>query len=459
MHTTSELRMMPVDQLVPYTNNARTHSPEQIMKLRASIREFGFADPIMIDEKNNVLAGHGRLLAAIAEGYTEVPCVPIDGLTDAQKKAYILANNRLAEDAGWDKELLAIELEGLKAAGFDLELTGFEAEELSELFDTGIDETADQFDINDALDKAERLPVTQPGDLWLLGKHRLVCGDSTKAGTYRLLMDGKQADLVITDPPYNVDYEGKAGKIANDNLSDREFETFLSNAFDEMHNVIKPGASFYIWFGETEGRSFYNAIESTLGKVRQILIWNKNVFLLGRQDYQWKHEACIYGWKDGAAHYFVKDRTRSTVIESDQLDFDKMKKDELRGLLEAIYGDSLPKTVMNEDKPLRSDEHPTMKPVPLILRFVKNSSLHGGLVLDSFGGSGSTMIACEIAGRICYTAELEPKFCDVIVQRYIEQVGSTEEIFLIRGKTLTPYADLFIKKEGTENEQEETDPA
>ena len=454
--TTNQIIMVPVEKLVPYANNARTHTPEQIMKLRASIREFGFADPIMIDEDYNILAGHGRLLAAKDEGYTEVPCVPIEGLTDAQKKAYILANNRLAEDAGWDKELLTIELAGLLAAGYDLAMTGFDTDELSELLDAGIDPQEDTFDIEAALQEP---PITKPGDLWLLGKHRLVCGDSTEEETFKLLMDGEQADLVITDPPYNVDYEGKAGKIQNDNLPDREFETFLSKAFDEMHNVMKPGASFYIWFGETEGRSFYNAIEGTLGKVRQILIWNKNVFLLGRQDYQWKHEACIYGWKDGAAHYFVKDRTRSTVIESDQLDFDKMKKDELRGLLEAIYGDSLPKTVMNEDKPLRSDEHPTMKPVPLILRFVKNSSLHGGLVLDSFGGSGSTMIACEKAGRICYTAELEPKFCDVIVQRYIEQVGSTEEIFLIRGKTLTPYADLFIKKEGTENEQEETDPA
>ena len=437
--TTNQIIMVPIEKLVPYANNARTHTPEQIMKLRASIREFGFADPIMIDEDYNILAGHGRLLAAKDEGYTEVPCVPIEGLTDAQKKAYILANNRLAEDAGWDKELLTIELAGLLSAGYDLGITGFDADELSELLDAGIDPQEDTFDIEAALQEP---PITKPGDLWLLGKHRLVCGDSTEAETYRLLMDGKQADLVITDPPYNVDYEGKAGKITNDNLPDDEFETFLAYAFDEMHNAMRPGASFYVWFGQTEGRSFYNAIEGTLGKVRQILIWNKNAFLLGRQDYQWKHEACIYGWKNGAAHYFVSDRTQSTILEDKPLDFDKMKKDELRRLLEAIYSDALPKTVIDEDKPLRSDEHPTMKPVPLLVRFVKNSSMPGDIVLDPFGGSGSTLIASEQYSRICYTAELEPKFCDVIVQRYIEQVGTSEEVFLIRGETLTPYDDI-----------------
>ena len=437
--TTNQIIMVPIKKLVPYANNARTHTPEQIMKLRASIREFGFADPIMIDEDYNILAGHGRLLAAKDEGYTEVPCVPIEGLTDAQKKAYILANNRLAEDAGWDKELLTIELGGLLAAGYDLAMTGFDTDELSELLDAGIDPQEDTFDIEAALQEP---PITKPGDLWLLGKHRLVCGDSTEKETFELLMDGEQADLVITDPPYNVDYEGKAGKIQNDNMPDETFRSFLSVAFLETNNAMKPGASFYIWFGETEGRAFYHAVEGQLGKVRQILIWNKNVFLLGRQDYQWKHEACIYGWKDGAGHYFTSDRTQATVIEDKPFDFDKMKKDELRSLLEAIYGDALPKTVINEDKPLRSDDHPTMKPVPLLVRFVKNSSMQGGLVLDPFGGSGSTLIACEQLGRICYTVELEPRFCDVIVRRYIEQVGTAEEVYLIRGETLTPYDDI-----------------
>lgn len=437
--TTNQIIMVPVAKLVPYANNARTHTPEQIMKLRASIREFGFADPIMIDEDYNILAGHGRLLAAKDEGYTEVPCVPIEGLTDAQKKAYILANNRLAEDAGWDKELLTIELGGLLAAGYDLGITGFDTDELSELLDAGIDPQEDTFDIEAALQEP---PITKPGDLWLLGKHRLVCGDSTEEKTFELLMDGKAADLLVTDPPYNVDYEGKAGKIKNDNMPDETFRIFLSVAFLNMNNAMKPGASFYIWFGETEGRAFYRAVEGQLGKVRQILIWNKNVFLLGRQDYQWKHEACIYGWKDGAGHYFTADRTQATVFEEKPFAFDKMKKDELRSLLETIYGDALPKTVINEDKPLRSDDHPTMKPVPLLVRFVKNSSMQGGLVLDPFGGSGSTLIACEQLGRICYTAELEPKFCDVIVRRYIEQAGTAEDVFLIRGETLTPYDDI-----------------
>ena len=439
--TTSELRMVPVSQLVPYANNARTHSPEQIMKLRASIREYGFADPIMIDEQGNVLAGHGRLLAAIDEGYTEVPCVPIEGLTEAQKKAYILANNRLAEDAGWDKELLAIELSGLLGAGFDLAMTGFDADELSVLLDAGIDPQEDSFDVEAALQEP---PITKPGDLWLLGKHRLVCGDSTEEQTFKLLMDGKKADLLVTDPPYNVDYEGKAGKIQNDRQSDADFASFLNCAFYETDRALKTGAAFYIWHAHKSADIFMRAAENMIGEVRQMLIWNKNAFVLGRQDYQWKHEACLYGWKDGAGHYFADDRTQSTVINEKPLDLDKMKKDELLALLKRILNNT-PTTVIDEDKPLRSDDHPTMKPVPLIARLIKNSSMQDNIVLDPFGGSGSTLIACEQLDRQCYTVELDPKFCDVIVRRYIEYAGTDAEVFLIRGKTLTPYAD--IKKE------------
>ena len=436
--------MVPVSQLLPYANNARTHTPEQIMKLRASIREYGFADPIMIDEDCNILAGHGRLLAARDEGYTEVPCVPIEGLTEAQKKAYILANNRLAEDAGWDKELLTIELGGLLAAGYDLGITGFDTDELSELLDAGIDPQEDSFDIETALQKP---PITKPGDLWLLGKHRLVCGDATEEQTFKLLMDGKQADLLVTDPPYNVDYEGKAGKIQNDRQSESDFASFLNCAFYEADRAMKPGASFYIWHAHKSADIFMRAAENMIGEVRQMLIWNKNAFTLGRQDYQWKHEACIYGWKDGAGHCFTADRTQATVIEDKPLDLDKMKKDELLTLLKQVL--NLPATVINEDKPLRSDDHPTMKPVPLIARLIKNSSLQGDIVLDSFGGSGSTLIASEQLGRTCCTVELEPKFCDVIVRRYIEQVGTAEEVFLIRSETLTPYAE--IQKEEPDN--------
>ena len=251
------------------------------------------------------------------------------------------------------------------------------------------------------------------------------------------LMEGAVADLCITDPPYNVAYEGSNGKtIQNDDMPEDQFVAFLTAAFQRMHDVLKPGAPFYIWHAETEGGAFRRSCTAALGKVRQMLIWNKNSFTMGHQDYQWKHEACIYGWTDGAAHYFVDDRTQATVIEDKRIDINKLKKDEMRELLRDIFSDKVSTTILNEDKPARNDDHPTMKPLKLLARLVKNSSRQGDIVLDTFGGSGSTLITCQQLGRRCYTMELDPRYADVIVKRYMKFTGVTQVEVIRNGKKI-----------------------
>lgn len=425
--TTTELELISVDKLVPYVNNARTHSPEQIQKLRASLREFGFINPVIIDREYNVIAGHGRIMAAQAEGIEEVPCVYADHLTEAQKKAYILADNRMALDAGWDEEMLRNEILALQEMNFNIGLTGFEDSELADLI-LDLEEPAeeDNFDVAEELPKE---PTSKPGQVYKLGRHRLICGDSTDVSVISELMCGKQADMWLTDPPYNVNYEGSTGMtIKNDNMEDSRFRAFLVDAFKAAVGAMNPGAAFYIWHADSEGYNFRGACRDVGLQVRQCLVWVKNSLVLGRQDYQWRHEPCLYGWKDGASHYFIDNRKQTTVIEDYVPDFGKMKKEEMKALLEEIYSDRMSTTVIYEDKPLANDLHPTMKPIKLLARLIRNSSKPDDIVLDTFGGSGSTLMACEQLGRTCYMCELDPKYVDVIISRWEDYTGQKAEL-------------------------------
>ena len=414
MITTTEMQLVPVSKLVPYVNNARTHSPEQILKLRSSLREFGFVNPVIVDREYNVIAGHGRIAAAKEEGISEVPCVFVDHLTEAQKKAYILADNRMAMDAGWDEELLRVEIEALQGVDFDVSFTGFDENELSKLFDNGNEVQDDDFDVDAELEK----PIfSKSGDIWTLGRHRLICGDSTKPETFEALMQGNKANLVVTDPPYNVDYKGTAGKIKNDNMADEKFYTFLFDAFAQMYANMADDASIYVFHADTEGLNFRKAFSDAGFYLSGCCIWKKPSLVLGRSPYQWQHEPCLYGWKKTGKHQWYSDRKQTTIWE-----FEKSKK---------------------------NGEHPTMKPIPLLCYPIMNSSMSNTLVLDPFGGSGSTLIACEQTDRSCYTCELDEKYCDVIVKRYIEQVGTDKDVRVLRdGKEYT-YSEIAPKN--TEN--------
>ena len=405
--TTTEMQLVDINKLIPYVNNARTHNAQQINKLRSSLREFGFINPVIIDRDFNVIAGHGRIMAAKEEGINEVPCVFVDYLTEAQKKAYILADNRMAMDAGWDEELLKVEIEALQAEDFDLSLTGFDESELAGFFDPADDAKDDDFDVDAELEKP---PVTKSGDLWLLGNHRLLCGDSTKEETYAALMDGRKANLVITDPPYNVNYEGSAGKIKNDNMDGEKFYQFLFDAFSCMEKAMADDASIYVFHADTEGLNFRRAFADAGFYLSGCCIWKKQSLVLGRSPYQWQHEPCLYGWKKKRKHQWYTGRKESTIWEF--------------------------------DKPKKNGDHPTMKPIPLLAYPIQNSSMANSVVLDPFGGSGSTLIACEQTDRICCTIELDEKFCDVIVRRYIEQVGSDEKVSVLRDGKEYKYSEL-----------------
>nr|WP_278335574.1 site-specific DNA-methyltransferase [Clostridium liquoris] len=413
LKTTEELKLINIDELIPYANNARTHSKDQINKLRSSLREFGFINPILIDKDYNILAGHGRVMAAREEGIKEVPCVLVEHLTEAQKKAYILADNRLAMDAGWDDEMLALELENLKELDFDMDLTGFDAAEIDELFSNIHDKDVqdDDFDVDAAL--AEE-PISKQGDIWLLGRHRLICGDSTKAEIYEKLMEGKKANLCVTDPPYNVNYTAGSEnerKIKNDNMEDKNFYEFLLASFKNIFNSLDDGAAAYIFHADTEGLNFRKAFKDAGFHLANVCIWAKQSLVLGRSDYQWQHEPILYGWKPTGKHRWYADRKQTTI--------------------------------WNFDRPTKSELHPTMKPVPLVAYPIQNSSMSNCIVLEPFAGSGSTLIACEQLGRICYAIELDEKYADVIVKRYIEYVDSYEEVFLIRDGEKILYKDTI----------------
>lgn len=422
-----KIEYVTLDSLRPYEKNARSHGKDDLKAIIASIQDFGFNDPIGVWH-DIIVEGHGRWLAAKELKMEQVPVIRLDELSDEQRKAYALAHNKTAELSGWDFDVLAAELKDISE--FDMSQFGFDMSAVGE-------EDAEVEDDN-FVEELPKQATTQLGDIFKMGGHYLICGDSTKEETIRKVLQGKQADLLLTDPPYNVALgkdmtpeEAKIrrrrtdGKIVpNDYFKDEaDFLNFLINAFKAASSGMKPGAAFYIWHADSEEFNFRKACREIGWKIRQGLIWNKNTIILGRQDYQWKHEPCLYGWKDGAAHYFVDDRTQATVLEDKGLDIDHMKKEEMKVLLHELLEEKISTTVIEENKPARSEEHPTMKPLKLLARQIKNSSRPGENVLDIFGGSGSTLIACEQLGRHCFMVELDPKYCDVIIKRWEDFTG------------------------------------
>ncbi len=413
--TTTEMQLIPLGKLVPYVNNARTHSPEQLAKLRSSLREFGFINPVIIDRDFNVIAGHGRIAAAKEEGITEVPCVFVDYLTEAQKKAYILADNRMALDAGWDEELLRIEIESLQGADFDVSLTGFGADEIADLFDGDGEKDVkdDDFDLSAALEKAA---FVERGDIWTVGRHRLLCGDATSAEDVAALMDGKKANLIVTDPPYNVAFKSGSGlSIQNDSMENGEFYTFLYNSFQNMAEHLEKGGAAYVFHADTEGLNFRKAFVDAGFHLAGVCIWVKNSLVLGRSDYQWQHEPVLYGFLKNGKHPWYSDRKQTTI--------------------------------WNYDKPKRNKNHPTSKPLDLLGYPICNSSQENAIVLDTFGGSGSTMMACEQTNRICHMMELDEKYASVILRRYVEDTGDSENVYVVRGGEKIPYSALVKEVE------------
>jgi site-specific DNA-methyltransferase (adenine-specific) len=388
----------PVDKLIPYINNSRTHSDEQVAQIAASIKEFGWTNPILVDGTNGIIAGHGRLLAARKLGYKEVPTIELADLTETQKKAYIIADNRLALNAGWDNEMLTIELNDLLEDGFALELLGFDPKELDALLEP---EVVEGLTDEDAVPDVPDEPTTKLGDIYQLGNHRLMCGDSTSIDAVTKLTSGGGVDMLLTDPPYNVAYEGGTKEkltIKNDNMANDQFRQFLRDAFVTADLVMKAGAVFYIWHADSEGLNFRSACVDAGWTVRQCLIWKKSSLVMGRQDYHWKHEPCLYGWKDGAGHLWAADRKQTTILEF--------------------------------EKPSRNGEHPTMKPVALFEYQMLNNTKGGDIVLDLFGGSGTTLMAAEKHGRFAYLMELDPKYCDVIVKRWEDFTGKKAVLLL-----------------------------
>ena len=416
------IEYVDINSIRPYRNNAKQHPKEQIEQIKKSIEQFGMDDPIGV-WNDEIVEGHGRLIACKELGMTEVPIIRLDHLSDEERKAYTLAHNKLTMNSDFDLDILTKELDDIlnidmSDFGFDLDLGDEEEKEI----------------IEDEVPEVPEEPKAKLGDIYQLGNHRLMCGDSTSEEDIAKLMNGVKADMVMTDPPYNVDYSSKnemlnfsdkgshiQKPIENDKIDD--FEKFIYDAYKNMVNNIKEGGAFYIWHSEKEDIAFKEQLIKAGVYIHQTLIWVKNNFVLGRMDYQPKHEPCLYGWKEGAGHYFVDDRSQSSVIEDEKPDIKKMKKEELVKLLEEIYSDKLSTTVIKENKPQVSDLHPTMKPIKLLAKLIKNSSKKEEIVLDLFGGSGSTLITCEQLDRKCYMMELDPHYIDVIIQRWENFTG------------------------------------
>lgn len=391
-----------VSELIPYVRNARTHSEAQVAQIAASIREFGFLSPILVAEDNTILAGHGRLAAALKLGLKKVPCVKENHLTETQKRAYIIADNKLSLNAGWDNELLAVELSELEGADFNLDLLGFDEAELSSIFDADKDVNEDDFDVEKEL---EEPCFSKTGDIWTLGKHRIICGDSTDSSTFEKLLGETKVNLVCTDAPYFVNLENASGKIKNDDLSDKEGYEFLMKVFTNFKNSMAADASIYEFYATMKARVFYDAFEDAGFKVAAGLIWKKPRAPLMRTDWKFNMEPIIYGWHKDGKHKWYGDQKQTAVFEFDGI---KNSKEEGCG-------------------------HPSSKPVPLIAYLIKQSTQTNSLVLDGFLGSASTLIACEQIGRVCFGVELEPKFIDVAVKRYMKfHDDKTKDVLLIR---------------------------
>jgi DNA modification methylase len=406
MITTERFEKVNIDKLIPYARNARTHSKEQVLQLRASLREFGFVNPVIVDKELNIIAGHGRIMAAKEEGITEVPCVFVEHLTDAQKRAYILADNRLAMNAGWDADMLSVELSELQGADFDLALLGFDDKELEKLLaddDTALED--DEFNLDTALEEAA---FVLPGDVWTIAQHRLICGDCTDSAVITRLMDGKTANLLLTDPPYGVSYNGNAGKIKNDDIrGDELVEKLLLPAFKNAFEVMDSEASAYIFHADTQGEWFRRAFREAGFKLSGVCQWVKPSLVLGRSPYQWQHEPVLFGWK--TKHKWFAGRDQTTVWEF--------------------------------AKPKKNDIHPTMKPLDLLAKPIQNSTAANAIVLDLFSGSFSTGIACTQLNRICYAVELDPKYASASLRRAAEHIGA-ENISCERDGKVLAYTDL-----------------
>ena len=399
---TAELKMLPVSVLKPAAYNPRKKlkkGDKEYKKIENSIKEFGFADPLVVNADMTIIGGHQRLTVAIDLGYTEVPCAVVD-VDKTREKALNIALNKIT--GAWDDQMLADLLKDLENVNFNLEFTGFEAPEIGQLFSNIYDKKVkeDNFDVDSEL---KQPTFSKPGDIWHLGKHRVIYGDSTKMETYERLMEGVKANLVLTDPPYNVDVQETAGKIMNDNMSDSDFYNFLLAAYQCMHENLADDGSIYVWHADTEGLNFRKAFKDAGFYLSGCCIWKKNSLVLGRSPYQWIHEPCLFGWKQKGKHQWYSDRKQTTVWEY--------------------------------DKPKSSPDHPTMKPVTLMSYPIKNSTMTNGIVLDPFLGSGSTLIACMETDRVCYGVELDSKFCDVIVKRYIAAMdGKYDDVYVVRDR-------------------------
>lgn len=413
--TAMEWRTIPVGDLRPAAYNPRKKlkpGDKEYEKIKKSIQEFGYVEPIIVNFDMTVIGGHQRLTVLKDLGYTEVQCVVVHIEDDAKVKALNIALNKIT--GAWNEQLLADLIVDLQSQDFNIDLTGFEPAEIDQLFSKVHNKeiNEDDFDVDEELKKPT---MSKTGDLWLLGRHRLVCGDSLLPETFTTLMDGKRANLVVTDPPYNVNVEETAGKIKNDNMPDEDFYKFLFAAFVNMEQNMENDASIYVFHADSKGLIFRQAFHDAGFYLSGCCIWKKNALVLGRSPYQWQHEPCLFGWKVGGKHQWYSDRKQTTIWEY--------------------------------DRPKSSKEHPTMKPVALMAYPIQNSSMSNCIVLEPFGGSGSTLIACEQTNRICYAVELDEKFVDVIVKRYIETVGSSDGVFLIRDGVKYPYQEVAVHEE------------
>lgn len=412
-----EFRRIKIKDLIPASYNPRKKlkpGDKEYEKIKRSIEEFGYVEPVIVNSDLTIIGGHQRVTVLFDLGYEEIDCIVVE-IDKTKEKALNIALNKITGE--WNKELLADLIRDLQESDFDMAFTGFEPPEIEQLFNSVHDKniTEDDFDVNAELQKPA---VAKQGDVWLLGRHRLVCGDSTLPETYDLLMDGKKANLVVTDPPYNVNYEGIAGSIQNDHMEDEKFYQFLFAAFVNMEASMEQDASIYVFHADTEGLNFRSAFKAAGFYLSGTCIWKKQSLVLGRSPYQWQHEPVLFGWKKGGKHNWYSDRKQTTIWEF--------------------------------DRPKQSKDHPTMKPVGLVAYPIQNSCMSNCIILDPFGGSGSTLIACEQTNRICYMAELDEKFVDVIVSRYVEQVGSAENVFVIRSGQKIKYEEL--KREGGADE-------